>query len=114
MQTEEQLAPIALRKADRDTVYFLYRYRAFTDENHSLRQILSENRWWFASRKGFDDKSDCVLGGAVLTPEHLQRRIRESGGSERDIEDPRSDPTTDVRVTTAVQEGAIDKIGIFA
>ncbi len=113
MRAEHPFAPIALRKASEDAVPYLYRYRAFRDENDSLRQILTENKWWFGSRKGFDDKRDSLLGGAVLSPEHLQRSIRESGGSELDVRKAIKDPTTAARIARAVQERVIDSIGIL-
>ena len=96
-------------------VYVLYRYRAFRDRDgrHSLRQILTENLWWFGSRTGFDDKRDSVLRRTRLTPKNLRRTICESGGTERDIRTTLNDATTVTRVTKAVQEKSIDTIGIL-
>jgi Protein of unknown function (DUF2971) len=92
---------------------FLYRYRQLTDEFDSLRVILSENRWWFGSRTGFDDKLDCLLKDTKLTKSDIERRVRGGGGTKADLYKGLNDPALSHRVSSAIQEKVIDKIGIL-
>ncbi len=96
-----------------DQIYFLYRYRRFSDEFDSLRRMLSENLWWFGSRTGFDDELDCVLGGITLTRADIERKVRRSGGTESDLREALNDPTLATRVPKSVQKQVIDSIGIL-
>jgi hypothetical protein len=70
----------------------LYKYRPFTDPNHSVRRMLALNMWWFGSRRYFDDSEDFVFPGI--------RQKRRLGA--RDLE----------RVRTDMQE-VLDKTGVF-
>src|ERR1039458_3444926 len=96
-----------------DTVYFLYRYRPFRDEFDSLQRMLSENLWWFGPRTGFDDELDCVLGGTRLTPEGIERTVRESGGTDLDVRKALNDSSLLARIPRSVQKKSIDTIGIL-
>jgi hypothetical protein len=105
-------APIKEAKAtDRSQIYFLYRYRPFRDQFNSLQRMLSENLWWFGSRTGFDDELDCVLGGTMITNSEIERKVRESGGTESGLHNALNDPSLAARVQRSVQKQAIDSIG---
>src|SRR5713101_7917529 len=108
-----QTGPPIEEKSARGTVYFLYRYRPFRDDFDSLRRILSENLWWFGSRTGFDDELDSVLGGIKLTRADIERKVRESGGTESDLRKALNDSTLAIRVPRSVQKQSIDSIGIL-
>jgi hypothetical protein len=41
----------------------VYKYRPFADPHDSIRRMLAQNRWWFGSRKNFDDSADFVFPG---------------------------------------------------
>jgi hypothetical protein len=101
------------RSTGQSTVYYLYRYRRFSDEFESLHRILSENLWWFGSRTGFDDSLDCVLGGIKLTPTDIERKVRESGGTESDLRRALNDSTLAIRAPKSVQKKSIDSAGIL-
>src|ERR1700719_943718 len=103
--------PIEERSATgQSTVHFLYRYRRFSDEFDSLHRMLSENLWWFGSRTGFDDERDCVLGNIMLTPTDIERKVRESGGTESDLRKALNDSTLRTRAPKLVQKLSIDSI----
>jgi hypothetical protein len=104
--------PIEERRAT-GQIYFLYRYRRFSDEFDSLHRMLSENLWWFSSRAGFDDELDSVLGGIKLTRAAIERRVRESGGTESDLREALNDSTLSSRTLKSVQRQSIDSIGIL-
>jgi hypothetical protein len=95
------------------TVYLLCRYRRFSDEFDSLHRMLSENLWWFGSRTGFDDELDCVLGGVMLTPQAIERKVHESCGTESDLREALNDHALSTRVPNSVQKQVIDSIGIL-
>jgi hypothetical protein len=46
----------------------LYRYRSFTDPYDSIRKALAQNRWWFGSRRAFDDEDDFIFPGVRDDP----------------------------------------------
>jgi hypothetical protein len=106
--------PIEERSAtSQSTVYFLYRYRRFSDEFDSLHRILSENIWWFGSRTGFDDEIDAVLGGIKLTHADIERKVRESGGTKSDLRNALNDSALATRALKSVQKQSINSIGIL-
>jgi hypothetical protein len=100
-------------ETDGGLVQFLCRYRPFTDEFNSSERILSENLWWFASRTGFDDTLDCVLGGTKLTSRGIEQIVRESGGTDLDVRKALNDSSLSKRVPNAVQRNSIDTVGIL-
>jgi hypothetical protein len=57
---------------------FLYRYRPLHDEFSSLQQMFEFDKWWFGSRKKFDDeKEDMVFPGYDFEDQELSRRASE-------------------------------------
>jgi hypothetical protein len=80
------------RKRDLIPPRLLYKYRPFADPHDSVRKILSQNNWWFGSRRSFDDEEDFIFPGVE--------------------DDPRLAGVDFERAKTDMQD-ALDKTGVF-
>jgi Protein of unknown function (DUF2971) len=52
-----------MRKKDLIPPRMLYKYRPLVDGHDSVRKALAQNRWWFGSRRAFDDEDDFIFPG---------------------------------------------------
>ena len=99
-----------------DVPEFLYRYRAFRDENRSLELLFREGFIYFASPVRFDDPEDLRFPGALAIEAHVRRLAADAGLDETEIaatiEKFQQDPYRTIRITEAIQS-ILNRMGVL-